>query len=65
MARTLDGEWSELTGYTYPSGKNWTFVESGSIDLKAYSGTKFQFAFRYVGSTTAAPTWEIKNVSVK
>ena len=64
-ARTLDGEWSELTGYAYPSGKNWTFVESGSIDLKAYAGTKFQFAFKYVGSTTAAPTWEIKNVSVK
>lgn len=64
-ARTLDGEWSELTGYTYPSGKGWTFVESGSIDLKAYAGTKFQFAFKYVGSTTAAPTWEIKNVSVK
>jgi len=64
-ARTLDGEWSELTGYTYPTGDSWTFVESGSIDLKAYAGTKFQFAFKYVGSTSAAPTWEIKNVSVK
>lgn len=63
--RTLDGEWSELTGYTYPTGKSWSFVESGSIDLKAYAGTTFQFAFKYVGSTTAAPTWEVKNVKVK
>ena len=63
---TMGGsEWKELTGYTYPKGKDWNFVESGDIDLKDYLGTKFQLAFKYVGSKTAAPTWEVKEVVIK
>lgn len=64
-AKSYGSEWKELTGYTYPKGKDWNFVESGDIDLKDYLGTKFQLAFKYVGSKTAAPTWEVKEVVIK
>ena len=33
-AKSYGSEWKELTGYTYPKGKDWNFVESGDIDLK-------------------------------
>lgn len=36
---TLNATWSE--------GKNWTFVNSGAIDLKDYVGKKVRLAFAY------------------
>ncbi len=59
-----DASWQNLTIPNFPSGDSWTFVESGEIDLKDYLGSKMQFAFRYVGTTSCAPTWEIKDVKV-
>lgn len=64
-AKSYGSEWKELTGYTYPKGKDWNFVESGDIDLKAYVGSKMQIAFKYVSTTSVAPTWEVKNVLIK
>ena len=40
-------------------------VESGDIDLKNFVGSKMQIAFKYVGSTTAAPTYEVRNLIIK
>lgn len=64
-AKSYGSERKELTGYTYPKGKDWNFVESGDIDLKAYVGSKMQIAFKYVSTTSVAPTWEVKNVLIK
>ena len=63
-ARKAGGEWAKLTIPTYMSGNDWTFVSSGAIDLKDYIGGKMQFAFKYVSTSNAAGTWEIKNVCV-
>ena len=63
-ARKAAGEWAKLTIPTYMSGNDWTFVSSGAIDLKDYVGGKMQFAFKYVSTSDAAGTWEIKNVCV-
>lgn len=64
-AKKEGGEWAQLTIPTYMTGKDWTFVNSGSIDLKAYLGGKMQFAFKYISSTEKSGTWEVKNVVVK
>ncbi|MGN0239108.1 MAG: M4 family metallopeptidase [Paludibacteraceae bacterium] len=56
--------WTPIAIPTYSSGSNWTFVNSGNINLSAYVGKTISIAFRYKSSSTAAATWEIKNVSV-
>lgn len=62
----LDGatDWTEVKIPTWPTAGAWTFVSSGDIDLSAYAGKKIQIAFKYVGTTSAADTWEIKNVKI-
>lgn len=57
-------DWTELTIPTWPEAGAWTFVNSGNIDLSAYAGKKIQCAFKYVSTSQAADTWEIKNFSV-
>ena len=54
--------WTKLEIPTWPT--DWTFVESGEIDLEAYVGQKIQLGFKYVSTSSAAGTWEIKNFSV-
>jgi len=49
---------------TYFSNSNWTFVESGNIDLQSYVGHKVKLGFKYVSSTANCGTWEIKNFNI-
>lgn len=56
--------WEQLTIPNYSSGESWTMVSSGNIDLGKYAGKDMQFAFKYVSSTEAAPTWEVNDVQV-
>ena len=58
------GEWQPLEVKTWPTGKNFTYVNSGVIDLKDYKGKKVQFGFKYTSTTEGAATWEIKNFKV-
>jgi hypothetical protein len=58
--------WTQLTIPTWPSGNDWTFVSSGSIDLSSYTGnSNVRIAFKYVSTTSGAATWEFKNLVVK
>lgn len=57
--------WEDLTVPAYPAGNSWTFVSSGSIDLKAYLGSKVKIAFVYTSKAGDAGTYEVKNVLVK
>lgn len=59
-----DTEWTELSIPTYMTGNDYTFVNSGDIDLKDFLGSNMQFAFKYVSTTAAAGTWEVMNVKV-
>lgn len=64
VARVEGGEWQTLTIPTYPENTDWTFVNTGDIDLAAFDGKKFQIAFRYTSTDTKAGTWEIKNFEI-
>lgn len=57
---TSADNWQQLTIDKYGSEFNFT---TATIDLSAYAGKTIKFAFKYI-STTAAGTWEIKNVKV-
>ncbi len=60
----FDATWEEIIITNYPSGSNWTFVQSGDIAIpEAYIGkTNVNFAFKYSSSTSNASTWEIDNL---
>jgi hypothetical protein len=64
------GEWTKVT-ITFPTtvpAANWSkFTDEGadqSVDLTAFKSSKTQVAFVYKSSTSAAGTWEIKNIKV-
>lgn len=58
---TSTDNWQQLTIDKYGSGFNFT---TATIDLSAYAGKTIKFAFKYISTTDAAGTWEIKNVKV-
>lgn len=61
--REEGGAWANLTVNNCPEGNSWTFVDSDA-SLDAYAGKKIQIGFAYSSTTTDAPTWEIKNLTV-
>lgn len=65
LAGLFPATWEQLTIPTYPPGNNWTWYNSGDIDLSAYKGQYVNIAFRYTSNTSYAPQWEIKNFSVQ
>ncbi len=59
-------DWVKLAIPTYPSGNDWTFVTSGIIDMREFAGEReVVIGFRYESSSTAAPTWEVKNILIE
>ena len=57
-------QWTMLTIPAWPAPDSWTFVSSGSVDLKAFAGKKIQIAFKYGSSGAGVDTWEVKNLKV-
>ena len=51
--------WTELTVPNWPAGTDWNFIESGDINLNAYIGKTIYIGFKYVSTTSNAPSWEI------
>ncbi len=65
MVKEESGSWTNVA-ITYPTlSGNWSSFEQQIVDLSSYAGKNIQFAFKYVGTSTASGTWEIKDVSVK
>ena len=58
--------WTQMIIPTYPTGKNWTFVESGSIAFpsSAIGSNNVHFAFKYLCSTVESASWEVKKLIV-
>ncbi|HRS68145.1 MAG TPA: endonuclease [Paludibacteraceae bacterium] len=56
--------WSDLTVANWPDGSSWSFISSGDVSLDAYIGKIVKIAFVYTSTSSAAATWEIKNVIV-
>ena len=57
--------WTTLTLTNMPTGNDWTFVNSGDIDLSAFDGQKIYIAMKYVSNSSAAATWEVTDLAVK
>lgn len=55
--------WKQLAIDKYGTNNDYNFV-TATIDLSAYAGKTIKFAFKYISATSAAGTWEIKNVKV-
>ena len=55
--------WTQLTIPTYGTGNDYNYV-TATVNLKAYAGKKVKIAYKYVSTTSGAPTWQIKNVKV-
>lgn len=51
-----ESQWSD--------GQGWDFYAVGPYDLSAYVGQPIRIAFVYISNSTAAPTWEFKNIVV-
>lgn len=66
LTDATNATWQKETIPTYAAGNNWTFVNSGEIDLSAYAGNKVKIAFKYIsdGTSSGTSTWEINNVYV-
>ena len=53
----------EITGW--PAGTSWDFSTIEPVSLSHFVGQKIRLAFHYKSTTAAAPTIEIKNISIK
>ncbi|MCH2225779.1 MAG: DUF5689 domain-containing protein [Crocinitomicaceae bacterium] len=59
------GTWTDLSSLANWSSGNFTFINSGDIDLSAYTNSNVHIAFKYVGTATDGSTWEIDNIIIK
>jgi len=58
--------WTELTVPNWPSGADWTFINSGDINLSSYLGqSNIHIAFKYTSTTSSGATWEVKGLSIR
>lgn len=62
--KEADTKWTALTIPNGPKGDSYDKFEA-SVDLKAFVGSKMQFAFVYKSTTACAPTWQIYNAKVE
>ena len=56
------GTWTELSVTLSPG--NWTWTDSGEIDVSAAAGENLFIAFKFTSTTSASTTYEIDNVLV-
>lgn len=62
-----DGDWKQVSGITYPeieTGKNFSSFLYQTVSLSEYAGKTIKVGFKYVSTSSAAGTWEIKNFEV-
>jgi len=57
--------WTTLTLQNMPTGSDWTFVNSGNVDLSAFDGQKIYIGIKYISNSSAAATWEVTDLAVK
>lgn len=55
--------WDELSPTNWAAGSDWIFVNSVA-DLSSYAGKIIQIGFKYEGTSSACPTWEIKQITI-
>ena len=60
-----DDNVTKLSGINWPAGNNWTYVNSGNIDLSQFAGKKIWIVFHYTSMAGKAGTWEVRDIAVK
>ena len=63
--KAAEASWKKLQVQGWPEGTSWDFSTVEPIDLTQFAGKKIRIAFHYKSTDSAAPTVEIKNLSVK
>ena len=58
--------WYEIYDINWPSGNDWTFVNSGEIDITKYAASDIQIAFAYntLYNYSQVCTWEITDFTL-
>lgn len=59
-----EGKTTKLEGFAWPEGADWTFINSGDIDLRAWTGKKINIVFHYTSTTSEAPTWQVRDMAI-
>lgn len=59
-----EGKTTKLEGFAWPEGKDWTFINSGDIDLSTWAGKKINIVFHYTSTTSEAPTWQVRDMAI-
>ena len=65
--KVKDGDWKQVSGITFPeieTGKNFSSFLYQTVNLSEYAGKTIKVGFKYVSTSSAAGTWEIKNFEV-
>lgn len=55
--------WTEING-RFPAINSGTWTLSDNIDLSAFKGSNVRFAFKYISTTSAAPRWDIDDITI-
>ena len=66
-AREEGGEWQQIA-IAHPAAPAEGAIsefEGQMVNLSAYAGKRFQFAFKYTSSAEAAGTWRVRNIMVE
>ncbi len=64
LVSTDKSKWTEVNMQAWPAGANWTF-EDDNADFAAYAGKTIYLVFKYVSTSTCAPTWEVEKLNIK
>ena len=64
VKKEADTEWTKVAIPDGPTGANYDKFDA-TVDLKDFVGNKIQFAFKYVSTTSFAPTWQIYKATVE
>ncbi len=56
--------WTQLPVLNYFNNSSFTFVNTGNLNLSSYAGKKIRIALKYISTTAAAGTWEVRNFQV-
>ena len=57
--------WTALKPSNVPTADTKWDMVTGNASLASYAGKKIRIALRYVSSASTAPTWEVRNITVK
>ena len=55
--------WTNLSA-TLDASNNYTWTNSGNIDISSFVGGTVHVAFKYTSTSSASMTWEVDNVKI-